>query len=256
MAIRHDPDFHSDVDRLLKSLEALVSKRPDKQEVKISHVADSAKKVVRSKLQEVKQIAGERLIKQGERARFAVIYLLAGVLIGLFHSVPSPRALFYTGYWSPESMIAYIFAKAVFFITLQSTVQAILIRKYLSGVGWWVLLTSVGALLGAMACLPFLSSNARPPDVYSLSITVPYIFAGAALWLRLRKQVHFAWLWPLANCAVFIFLAILSMAGDISTRNFDEPVALVFWSQILLGSAQAGALLCFKRKQAPADTGV
>ena len=170
------------------------------------------------------------MIANNEKPRwsFYAIWIILAALcvpIAFFLSLPILRIItHYVGDYvyvngvrhiTEDYMGMYVFVPVVGLIT--GVVQYGLLRRHLPRMGWWVLATTGGWLLGALfIAIPVWLNRTDGSSIYLVFILMG-LGIGAAQWLLVRRRLPRAGWWIGANVVGWGLLALIT-----SGNSFDQ----------------------------------
>jgi hypothetical protein len=255
LPVGNDQSFDRDIARLARHLEGVASRefpaRPTKR-----RFFDSLIQPILSPLRVWRVEAtdaltgtrGDRVVNAHDRPEvflwlvFTYIVLTTGQSISFTISDPSPFSLLTVLIWGVALAI----------------VQMVLWRPYLPMSRSWVLATTVGAIVSAGAGYLFfqwwlgwfdLRAWVLPRTLLAL-LRTGWFIVSLSQWLRLRKLVDKAWLWPAATFVTSLGISLIFTAVTRPEPTPDEVhdsfIVYILCSGLLLGGAHGLCLFYFR----------
>jgi hypothetical protein len=147
------------------------------------------------------------------------------------------------------------FVIGAFFGATVGTAQWFVLRRYFDRVGWWVLLTFIGWVaywgLRNMNLLVKAHGIAFIPDLLNLAIFG--VILGVLQWLLLRKKIHSAGWWMLANIVGMMLAALITDAIDTALLQSDSPFDFITGS--IVWAIITGVCMVWLLKRSSSITG-
>jgi hypothetical protein len=157
---------------------------------------------------------------------------LVGIIIGMAFVFLGLTPLHNNSSHAAQAVRGFVIG-AVFGATV-GTAQWFVLRRYFERVGWWVLLTFIGWVayweLINMNLLVKAQGIAFIPDLLNLAIFG--VILGVLQWLLLRKKIHSAGWWVLANI-VGMMLGSLVIDTIDTVLQGDSPFDFITGSIVL-----------------------
>jgi len=258
MTVGRDPNFHSDVDRLIRNLEPYFPIEP-RIETQPSGVAP----VLNSPQRGLPPTPSELLVEPAARIKIFSLYFL------IFASLSVANIYYIITFVSHvrtnkiyEAWIVLLFAWSLIMGTLLGSAQAILLRKYIRFVRRWIFATILGSVITGVINLSFLSIVFRSMSkeifleravglVIEVTANLPWLLLGIGQWVILRKLVSKAWRWVVVT--IITELAFYALSRDAmflrSGRPDDVFILAAICHGCLIGITQGLCLFYFHKKE-------
>jgi hypothetical protein len=151
---------------------------------------------------------------------------LVGTILGMVIAFLGLTPLHNTSSHVAQAVRGFVIGSA--FGATVGTAQWFVLRKYFDRVGWWVLLTFIGWVafweLNTMNLLVKAQGIAFIPDL--LNLAVFGVILGVLQWLLLRKKIHSAGWWVLANIVGMMIASLVTDAISTALQG-DSPIDFI-----------------------------